>query len=227
MTAARMTANRENAQHSTGPQDTARTRFNGVQHGLTSKQTVIPGESQHEYDEFREEFLSDLNPQSAIERTLADRAIAAAWRLKRFQGVESAFFNDCVSAFLNDNPDADPAAAMANLFIDPVETKKMSLFLRYQTAVQREYDKAISEFKKARAEREKEQFEQAMVEAAKQRSAVGGFASYNAPPRAATATQSQESDPPSVERSNLDTCATLNFHAGKAVRTQRDRIEVA
>ena len=54
MTAAKMIANRANAQHSTGPQDTSATRFNGVQHGLTSKQTVIPGESQQEYDEFRQ-----------------------------------------------------------------------------------------------------------------------------------------------------------------------------
>ena len=104
MTAARMTANRVNAQHSTGPQDTTRTRFNSVQHGLTSKQTVIPGENQQEYDDFREEFLSDLNPQSAIERTLADRAIAAAWRLKRFQGVESAFFNDRINASSTTTP---------------------------------------------------------------------------------------------------------------------------
>ena len=42
MTAARMTANRANAQHSTGPQDTSRTRFNGMQHGThASKQTVL------------------------------------------------------------------------------------------------------------------------------------------------------------------------------------------
>ena len=53
MTAARMVANRANAKHSTGPNNTAKTRFNGVQHGLTSKQTVIPGESQEEYNEFQ------------------------------------------------------------------------------------------------------------------------------------------------------------------------------
>src|SRR3954447_4961996 len=171
MTAARMTANRANAQHSTGPQDTTRTRFNGVQHGLTSNQTVIPGESQQEYDDFRDEFLSDLNPQSAIERTLADRAIAAAWRLKRFQRIETAFYNDRVNAYLKDNPEASPDAAMANLFIDPVEIKKMSLFLRYQTTVQREYDKAITEFRKAKAEREEQQFQQAMAQAASGRAA--------------------------------------------------------
>jgi hypothetical protein len=45
VTAAKMIANKNNAQHSTGPQDTARTRFNGVQHGLTSRQTVIPAKA--------------------------------------------------------------------------------------------------------------------------------------------------------------------------------------
>ena len=53
MTAARLIANRANAKHSTGPNNTTNTRFNGVHHGLTSKQTVIPGESQEEYDEFQ------------------------------------------------------------------------------------------------------------------------------------------------------------------------------
>ena len=182
MTAARMTANRANAQHSTGPQDTSRTRFNGMQHGLTSKQTVLPGESQEEYDSFRQEFLNDFDPQSAMERTLADRAIAAAWRLKRFQGVENAFYTDRIDAYLKDNPKAGPDAAMANLFIDPVESKKMSLFLRYQTNVQREYDKAVNEFRKARAEREQQQFEQAMVAGARQRAATSsGFASHPSP----------------------------------------------
>src|SRR4051794_5731321 len=79
----KLAANRANAQHSTGPKDTMKTRFNGVRHGLTSKQTVIPGECQQEYDEFQARFLRDLNPQSEIERTMAERTIAAAWRLKR------------------------------------------------------------------------------------------------------------------------------------------------
>ena len=38
---AKLAANRANARHSTGPADTSRTRLNGLQHGLTSSQTVI------------------------------------------------------------------------------------------------------------------------------------------------------------------------------------------
>ena len=49
--AVKITTNRANATHSTGPVDTSRTRFNGIAHGLTSKQTVIRGESQEEGEE--------------------------------------------------------------------------------------------------------------------------------------------------------------------------------
>ena len=185
----KLAANRANAQHSTGPKDTTKTRFNGVRHGLTSKQTVIPGESQEEYDKFQTEFLRDLNPQSTIERTLADRIIAATWRLQRFQRMEAAYFDDRVNSYLEDNPEASPDSALAYLFIDPAEIAKTKLFLRYQTTVQREFDKAFAEFRKARAEREKQLLDEAVLQAARERqvpqktmaAAVGGFASQPAP----------------------------------------------
>lgn len=162
-TAAKLAANRANATHSTGPADTSRTRFNGVSHGLTSKQTVIAGESQDEYDGFEASMRADLAPASAIETVLADRIIAAAWRLKRFTRMEAAFFNNRIEAFLENNPDSDPDAALANLFTDPAEAARLRLFLRYQTTVQREYDTAMREFHKAKAERVRDSFEQAYV----------------------------------------------------------------
>ena len=185
----KLAANRANAQHSTGPKDTTSTRFNGIQHGLTSKQTVIPGESQEEYDKFQPNSSSDLNPQSAIERTLADRSRRRRLETQRFQRIEAAFFDDRVNAYLEDNPEAGPDSALAYLFIDPVEIAKTKLFLRYQTTVQREFDKAFTEFRKARAEREKQLLDEAVLQAARERqvpqktiaAAVGGFASQPAP----------------------------------------------
>ena len=53
--------------------------------------------------------------------------------------------------------------ALANLFIDPTESARLKLILRYQTSVQREYDKATLEFKRARAEREQAQFDEVFV----------------------------------------------------------------
>lgn len=162
--AAKAFANRANATHSTGPIDTGKTRFNGLAHGLTSKQTVIPGENQAEYDTFAVALRKDLRPCSAIEKLLADRIIAAAWRLKRFTRVEAAFFTARIDAHLTDNPDSDPDTALANLFSDPAEMARMRLFLRYQTAVQNEYDKAVREFKKVQADNRKHSLEQAYVD---------------------------------------------------------------
>ena len=175
MSAAKLAANKQNAQHSTGPKDTTKTRLNSVTHGLAGKSTVIPGESQEEYNQFHEGFLLELAPKSEIERTLADRVIAAAWRLKRFVRMETAFFNKHIEQHLEENPDADPDEALADLFTGKESAKKMRLFLRYQTATQREYDKATAEYNKIRAEREKMEFE-AMMRAAVQPPV--GFASY-------------------------------------------------
>jgi hypothetical protein len=163
--AVKIAANRANATHSTGPVDTSRTRFNGLAHGLTSKQTVIPGESQEQYERFAAGLRKDLAPGSATENVLADRIIAAAWRLQRFTRVESAFFTNRIDAYLEAHPESDPDAAMANLFIDPAETAKMRLFLRYQTAVQREYDKAFKEYQAAKNERRKQQLQTLALEA--------------------------------------------------------------
>jgi hypothetical protein len=146
-------ANQANARLSTGPDDTSRTRFNGLQHGLTSKQTVISGENQAEYDDFYRTLVAELGPVSETERLLADRIVAAAWRLRRFVRIEAAFFNNRIEAFLEANPAGDPDAALANLFTDPAEARRMRLFLRYQTAVQREYDTAVRLLEKARKER--------------------------------------------------------------------------
>jgi hypothetical protein len=188
MTAAKLAANRSNAQMSTGPRDTTRTRHNGLRHGLASKQTFIPGESTEEYEAFRESFFAELNPQSIIEETLSDRIVAAAWRLKRFAGVEDAFYADRVNAYRKEHPHADTNAALANLFIDPAESARLKLILRYQTSVQREYDKATLEFQRARADREQAQFEEALAETMKTSpeaqpvpTAPVGFASQSAP----------------------------------------------
>jgi hypothetical protein len=150
---AQIHANRANATHSTGPADTSRTRFNGLAHGLTSKQTVIRGENQAEYDAFAAGLRENLAPVSAVESLLADRVVAAAWRLQRFTRVETAFFNSRIDAILEASPGSDPDSALSALFTEPAEMARMRLFMRYQSSVQREYDTAMRELRKAKAER--------------------------------------------------------------------------
>ena len=190
--AVKIAANRANATHSTGPVDTSITRFNGLAHGLTSKQTVIRGESQQEYDVFAAKLRKDLTPRSAIETVLADRVIAAAWRLQRFIRVETSFFNDRIDAYLQAHPDSDPDAALSALFTDPAEMARMRLFMRYQAATQREYDKAYKEFKavqKEQAKKDREELALGIVATYEEESTEPeiGFASQNAFDAPATA----------------------------------------
>ena len=73
-TDAQITANRENAQSSTGPvtdQGKARCALNAQTFGLFSKHDAIGNDEVDEYVKFCAEYHADLVPLGAIEHTLA------------------------------------------------------------------------------------------------------------------------------------------------------------
>ena len=84
-------ANRENAQRSTGPtspEGKERSARNSLKHGLLAQEMVLLGEAAKELTAFREGLLADLRPEGELEQFLADRVVAAAWRLRRAVRVE-------------------------------------------------------------------------------------------------------------------------------------------
>ena len=88
-------ANKQNAQHSTGPRTEngkARVASNALKHGLTGKQVVLPGEDPAEFDAFRSDLIADLAPQGALEEFLAEKIVADAWRLRRVPQLEAALY---------------------------------------------------------------------------------------------------------------------------------------
>src|SRR3954467_14832797 len=83
---ARIEANRRNAQKSTGPRTAegkARSRLNGLVHGLRSEEVVLPTESREAFDAHLARWLADWNPPTEARRHLVERAAVAAWRLRR------------------------------------------------------------------------------------------------------------------------------------------------
>jgi hypothetical protein len=89
---ARIEANRKNAQKSTGPKTAegkARSRFNGLTHGLRSEQIVLPTEDRAEFEAELQAWNEDWKPPTAARRILVERAAAAAWRLRRSVRVET------------------------------------------------------------------------------------------------------------------------------------------
>lgn len=92
---AQIAANRRNARKSTGPrtpEGKAASSQNAVKHGLTAQAVVLRDESASEFEQFRDGMLASLDPQSGVEQFLAERAVSAAWRLRRVDRRERELF---------------------------------------------------------------------------------------------------------------------------------------
>ena len=89
-------ANRRNAKKSTGPrtkQGKAISSKNALKHGLLSHKTVIPTESQAEFDLHRDHLLNELSPVGPTEAILAQRIVDLSWQLKCIARVKAAIIN--------------------------------------------------------------------------------------------------------------------------------------
>jgi hypothetical protein len=85
-TEAQVEANRANAQKSTGPrtpEGKEKAAQNSLKHGLFTRETVIRGEDEGEFAEYRENLLRQLIPGTPLEEDLAERVVDLSWRLKR------------------------------------------------------------------------------------------------------------------------------------------------
>ena len=90
--------NRANAQHSTGPatpEGKSRSARNASTHHAFSSAVVLPGEDEPRFRALRQSVLAGLNPHTAAELFLADRACALMWRLERCQHAEFTLDQDC------------------------------------------------------------------------------------------------------------------------------------
>ncbi len=92
-TAAQTTANRTNAQLSPGPRTPtgkARSSRNALKHGLRAKKldNAVAPELRAAYDALRKQYLDEYRPSGAIESTLLDMVIFAAWQLYKIREME-------------------------------------------------------------------------------------------------------------------------------------------
>ena len=92
-TAVQQRANKENAQHSTGPRTAEgkqRSAQNSLKHGLCAQDPLIPGEDPDAFAKHFCEIELDLQPASAIESHLVEQIADISWRLKRLSRIEAA-----------------------------------------------------------------------------------------------------------------------------------------
>jgi hypothetical protein len=86
----RIQANRLNSKRSTGPSPDGckRSSQNNLQHGMRSKQLLIPGESQTELDTLKSRLFATIDPQDPVEEMLANRVFEREWYRRR--GIRAA-----------------------------------------------------------------------------------------------------------------------------------------
>lgn len=153
-------ANRLNAQSSTGPRTAAgkaASAKNALTHGLTSKQVVLDTEDASAFDSFRSDLERSWLPVGERERCAFDEYVTGLWRLQRCRRTEAAVLDNCIDTLTRDNRDLTPDQALALVFTEPIYQKKMSLFLRYQSSIERAVNRAQKELTHLQKDRREEE----------------------------------------------------------------------
>jgi hypothetical protein len=134
--AARQIANTENAQRSTGPRTSegkSHSSQNARKHGLTSQDVVIAAEDGAEFEEMLAGFQSEIQPQGAIQESLFDELVAAAWNLRRVRRMETQLCSG------------------ASSYVDLLNTEelqtKLDRLARHKTRIERTFHRALKELK--------------------------------------------------------------------------------
>ncbi|MBV8076299.1 MAG: hypothetical protein JO284_07875 [Planctomycetaceae bacterium] len=84
---------RKNRQRSTGPRTAAgkaRSKLNGLRHGLRAATLILPGEDPEALEHRRDAWTDELDPRTDLERSFVRSAVAASWRLDRIRRAEAA-----------------------------------------------------------------------------------------------------------------------------------------
>jgi hypothetical protein len=148
---ARAAASRRNGARSRGPktpEGKARAAQNALKHGMRAQQCIVlPGERAAAFEAFEAALLADLAPQGALQTVLAQRIVAASWRLARAERLEAELF--CEARL----DGASPGLALALAVIrDGRRAGAFATLLRYRGSASAELWRALRTLKALQAE---------------------------------------------------------------------------
>ena len=156
-TAAQITANRINAELSTGPKTAegiANCKYNATKHGLSGAQIVIKGEDPAAYDAARAAYFTQYAPEGVVEEILVERLAQSSWKLQRAERVEARLTAELGETDIYNNDEA---------------RRKFSAFLRHRNSIARDNREALAELRRLQAPRIEARRQQEARDAEKQR----------------------------------------------------------
>jgi hypothetical protein len=150
LAAARAAASRKNGAKSKGPKTVegkARSAQNALKHGLRAqKHIVLPGESAAEFAALEAALMEELAPEGALQSVLAQRVVAAAWRLQRAERIEGELFAREMKGLFDDD---DLGLALIR---DGNGARAFDTLLRYRGGTLAEFSRALRTLKALQAE---------------------------------------------------------------------------
>ncbi len=154
-TESQIRANRENAQHSTGPKTEsgkAASCMNNFRFGFTGAFTVLASEDQDEFDHLFHGLSVEHQVKTMTERVLVLKMAQHHWLSQRAQRLQDAVMTgDALT--LQEKEGMDESAILSE-----AKTQKMfALFLRYQTTNDRAFTRALNDLLKLKAEKRKQE----------------------------------------------------------------------
>ena len=154
-TQSQIDANRRNAQKSTGPktpEGKAKSRRNGLQHGLTAKTCMLADEDPDGLLDLLKEIREKFNPQDTDEDFLIERMAKARFRYNRIMPLEAAIFNLRLAVDKAPEPLVKVQGQVGKrawaYMRDANGGNALSKLARYETSLLREYDRSRQELEK-------------------------------------------------------------------------------
>ena len=141
-----LAANRRNAQKSTGPRTSAgqeKVSQNSRTHGLCGAFTVLESENQAQYDDLLERYLQAEQPADDVERELVAKMARHTWMSERAVRLQEACF------LVQPLTPEDSANGKQGICV----RADIDVYIRYQAAHDRAYQRAANELAKRRKER--------------------------------------------------------------------------
>jgi hypothetical protein len=155
-------ANRRNAQRSTGPQTIegkSKSSRNNLRHGLTGQISLLPTEDREAHDAFCNDLIDGFQPETPMERQLAQSIAEDNWRLNRARAIEDNMF-----ALGHANERREPHIALADAQTFQDHANQFNLLTIYEQRINRSMQRNLKLLRELQAERKQQQSE-AMEEA--------------------------------------------------------------
>jgi hypothetical protein len=130
-------ANRNNAQHSSGPKTPAgkeAIRFNALTYGLRTRASILPDENAADYSQLWDELDADWQPQTRTERLYLETMVTSQWLLKRVAESEQKIY--------------------AYIDFGEIQFKRLAYVAKQRVQLERSFRTAIADMKQSQKERQ-------------------------------------------------------------------------